>query len=301
MKKAVIDIGTNSVRMLVGDFKGDRFEPINYRVEITRLGEGIGRERKLASKAVKRTLKIIRAYLREIKDRGVDNLWITATSAVREADNKEFFISLVKEETGQELKVLSEDEEAKLSYGGVIKSLPGLQEEPLVFDLGGGSTEFIWKEKGEVTCRSCKIGVVRLTEAFLHSDPPSLKELERLTNHTVEILKNLEKEVEIKGEKLVGVGGTITSLAAVRQELQEYDPDRIHGFVLKREEMEMLLKKFISIEEKDRKEIYGLQPQRADVIIAGTLAIMAIMDNFQFKEVTVSEGDILLGILNSFN
>lgn len=302
MKKAVIDVGTNSVRMLMGQLKGNGiFEPVNYRVEITRLGEGMGRENKLTGEGVKRTLKVIKDYLREIKGQGADKIWITATSAVREAENRDSFISRVKEDTGLELKVLSGEEEAELSYYGVIKSLPGIQGSPLVFDLGGGSTEFIWKEKGEVICRSCKIGVVRLTEAFFQEDPPASQEVERAKRHAVEILQEMKEGLEVKGEKLIGVGGTITSLAAVRQELEEYDPDRVHGFVLRREEMELLLKRFISLEERDRRKIPGLQPQRADVIIAGTVALMAIMDTFQFKEVTVSEGDILLGILYSFN
>ncbi len=302
LKKAIIDVGTNSLRLLIAKIlDNSTCSPLFYRVEITRLGEGMGQEGKLSSKAIKRTIGVIQSYLRDIEEWGGEKVFITATSAVREAVNGEYFVSRVKEETGLYIKVLSGTEEAELSYLGVIKTLPENGENPLVFDLGGGSTEFIWRKGNEIFSESYKVGVVRLTEKYISSDPPRQEELFQMEEHIKKTLKEMSRDKVNEQDKLVGVGGTITSLAAMNQELKVYQQEKVHGYVLSRENLAKQLNRLLLIKEPERKKLPGLQPQRADVIIAGTAAIITIMDLFNYREVTASEGDLLIGAMYYFS
>ncbi len=302
MRKAVIDVGTNSVRLLIAKrLEDSTYSPVLYRVEITRLGEGIGQERALKPGAVSRTINVIKNYLQDTKKCRVEKAYIMATSAVREASNGECFVSMVKEKTGLSLKVLSGIEEAELSYLGVTKTLPESGKHPLVFDLGGGSTEFIWKEEKKVFSESYKIGVVRLTETYISYDPPRQDELKNIEKYIRNILREMNNDKINKQDKLIGVGGTITSLAAISQGLTVYDQEKVHGYVLTRENLEKLWNRLLLLKEPERRKLPGLQPQRADVIIAGTVAIKTIMDLFNYIDVTVSEGDLLMGGMHCFS
>ncbi|PKM83642.1 MAG: Ppx/GppA family phosphatase, partial [Firmicutes bacterium HGW-Firmicutes-13] len=289
-KAAVIDVGTNSVRLLIAEkSSAGTYITLRYEVAITRLGEGIGREKILRPKAVERTLDVVKHYQEQANKLGAELVAVMGTSAVREAANKDTFINRVREDTNFELKVLSGSEEAELSCLGVLKSLPGLREEGfLIFDLGGGSTEFIWQTGGQVYLESLEMGVVRLTEIFISSDPPDPGEIKNMERHTRALLSGLtEKTAHLR--KLIGVGGTVTSLAAVKQGLKEYNPEKVHGFTLTVEDIDLLFNSLMSLREAERKKLPGLQPQRADVIIAGTVIIKTIMNMFKFKEVTASE------------
>ena len=301
MHFAVMDLGTNSLRLLIAEKTSPGiYLPRHSRVEITRLGEGTAQGGELSLEAVERTVEAVKSYLMDIKEYHAHITAVMGTSAVRESKNNEILISRLKKETGIELKVLSGTEEAELSYLGVVKSLPKI-ENPLVFDLGGGSTELIWRQEGWLTLKSIKVGVVRLTEACIFLDPPDKKEIQAIEQYTLEHLNPLKNQIQGKLKQLIGVGGSITSLASVKQGLRIYDPQRVHGFTLSREDIAQLLGRLAFLKEGHRKKIPGLQPQRADVIVAGTVIILTLMKNFHFDQVTVSEGDLLLGALYKFN
>lgn len=217
---AVIDLGTNSVRLLIAEKTSpDIYLPRYSRVEITRLGEGTAQGGELRREAVERTLDAVKNYLIDIKEYKAELTAVMGTSAVRESRNKERLISRLKKEMGIELKVLSGIEEAELSYLGVVKSLPGT-ESPLVFDLGGGSTELIWRQGDRLIFKSLKLGVVRMTEAFISMDPPGKNELKEIERFAREYLNPLKEEMQGQCKQLIGVGGTITSLASVKQGLK---------------------------------------------------------------------------------
>jgi len=301
MHFAVMDLGTNSVRLLIAEKTSPGiYLPRYSRVEITRLGEGTAQGGELRLEAVERTVEAVKSYLIDTNEYRANITAVMGTSAVRESINKEILISRLKKETGIELKVLSGTEEAELSYLGVVKSLPKI-ENPLVFDLGGGSTELVWRQEDRLTLKSIKVGVVRLTEAFISLDPPDIKEIRAIEQYTLERLNPLKNQIQGRFKQLIGVGGSITSLASVKQGLRIYDSQRVHGFTLSREDVAQLLGRLAFLKEGDRKKIPGLQPQRADVIVAGTVIILTLMKNFHFDRVTVSEGDLLLGALYKFN
>ena len=298
---AVMDLGTNSVRLLIAKKNSSNvYLPCHSRVEITRLGEDTARDRRLKQEAVERTLEVMKSYLLDIKEYRAEITAVLGTSAVRESRNKECLISRLKNEVDIDLKVLSGKEEADLSYLGVVKSLREI-ENPLVFDLGGGSTELVWYQGGYLYLESLKLGVVRLTEACIFTDPPALQDVNAVQQYVRKTLTPLKSRLKGKFKELVGAGGTITSLAAVKQGLEIYDSRRVHGFVLSREEVRDLLTCLSSLKEEDRKKIPGLQPQRADVIAAGTAIVLTLMEELDFHRVTVSEGDLLLGALYKFN
>lgn len=299
--KAVVDIGTNSVRLLIAEkFSASTYKILCYKAKITRLGEGIGSEKILRPKAVERTLDAVVNYHKEVGRWGAELISIIGTSAVRDAANKDSFIEKIRENTGFEMKVLSGSEEARLSYLGVVKSLPGLDEEGLlIFDLGGGSTEFIWQAEDKIHLESFDLGAVRLTEIFITTDPPSPGELKEMEKHIRFFLSSFKKKTG-KVKKLIGAGGTIASLVTVKQELKKFNPQKVHGYTLKREEVNLLLKKLVSLEVTERKNLPGLHPQRADVIIAGTAVVKNIMETYKLTEVTASQGDLLLGALHYF-
>ncbi len=301
MYYAVMDLGTNSVRLLICKKTAQgNFLTCHCRNEITRLGEGTAQRGELKWEAVERTLEVVNNYLQAIKEYQAKLTVVMATSAVREAGNRETLIDRLKKEAGINLTVLSGVQEAELSYLGVVNSFPRT-EKPLIFDLGGGSTELIWQQGGQLNYKSLKLGVVRLTEAFIASDPPGDEELREVERYTQNILNPLKGEMKEEFRQLIGVGGTITSLASVKQELKVYESHKVHGFTLTGEEISNLLIRLSSVKEEDRKKFIGLQPQRADVIVAGTAIILTLMKHFHFHRITVSEGDLLLGALYKFN
>ncbi|UNC90713.1 Ppx/GppA phosphatase family protein [Candidatus Contubernalis alkaliaceticus] len=298
---AVMDLGTNSVRLLIArKAPQGNYIPCYCSNEITRLGEGTAKQGELKGEAVERTLEIVNNYLQVIKEHQANLTVVMATSAVREARNREILIDRLKKETGVNLTVLSGVQEAELSYLGVINTIVPT-EKPLIFDLGGGSTELIWQQGEQLKFKSLKLGVVRLTEAFIASDPPGVEEVRKVEQYTRNLIYPVKAEMKEEFKQLIGVGGTITSLASIKQELKVYDSTKVHGFILTVKEISDILTRLCSVKEEDRQKFIGLQPQRADVIVAGTAIILAFMKQLHFHQVMVSEGDLLLGALHKFN
>jgi len=299
MRICAIDVGSNSVRCLIADIgKEGRITPVDQALRITRLGEGMGRRAEITTEAARRTLDAVEEFVALGKRLGSDRFTLFGTAALREASNADSFIAELRERTGHEIKILSGDEEALLAFRGAASSLPHNLCSVLVIDIGGGSTEFIRRSAhGSTIHTSVPLGCVRLTERFIQSDPPSARELAGLSEY---VSKLLSKEMTAPPEQqrqLIGAGGTITTAATLSLGLTGYDPQRIHGSLLSREEVGALIERLARMRLADRKLVPGLEEQRADIIVGGLVILRDIMDFFRCGSLTVSDHGILHGAI----
>ncbi|MCB1014266.1 MAG: Ppx/GppA family phosphatase [Acidimicrobiales bacterium] len=270
-------------------------------MEITRLGRGVDARGALDPAAIERTLAALRRY-REVMDRhGVERVRITATSAARDAANRDEFFAPAEKVVGAAPELLSGREEGELSFRGATAELDPADGPFLVVDIGGGSTEFVVGATEVEGVRSLDMGCVRLTERFLHADPPDPAELSGALSVVGAHLDDLERDVpEVRtARRLVGLAGTVTTVAAVEQGLAEYDRDRIHHFVLTRAAAEDVFRTLATETIEQRRENPGMEPERADVIVGGCCVLVAVLRRFGFDECLVSEADILDGLVAS--
>jgi exopolyphosphatase/guanosine-5'-triphosphate,3'-diphosphate pyrophosphatase len=282
MRVGVVDLGTNSTRLLVADVDDGRVEEVARRTEITRLGEGVDERRKLLPLPVARVRNVLSDYRRELEELGAERTLALGTSAIRDADNGEAFLGEIEWSYGFTTRLLSGEEEGELTRRGVAGGRE-LEAGTLVLDVGGGSTELT---AGDFRT-SLDLGCVRLTERFLHSDPPTREELKAAARAIRDALPELEPT------QAIGVAGTITTLAAL--ELGEYDPERIHGHRISRDAVEVQLEHLASLPLAQRRELPGLEPERAPVIVAGAVIVREVLDRYGLAELEVSERDILHG------
>ena len=297
VRVAAIDVGTNSTRLLVAEAIGQGFRPLDRRMTITRLGEGVDRSRALSDEALKRTFSTVAEYAAICGEYGVERMRVTGTSAVRDARNKDAFFEGIRRLTGGEPVVLTGDLEARATFAGVISDLPDAGPI-LVVDIGGGSTELIVGEDLPERLISMDIGCVRLFEKHLRSDPPSTTELEELRAEVNAALMAARPVLDVpRGARLVGVAGTVTQLAALKAGTEVYDPEITHHAVLTHGDVRMLAKRLESLPFEQRKRVRGLDPGRVDVIVAGAEILLCVMELFDMAEVTVSEKDILDGLV----
>ena len=296
---ASIDIGTNSTRVLVARPAGNgTLDIVDRRNTITRLGQGVGASGRLADEAVERTLACLRGY-REILDaNAVDTVRVAATSASRDAANREAFFAAVDDVVGVRPELLSGDEEGRLSFLGATGDLDHALGPFLIVDIGGGSTEFIVGTDRVEGVVSVDIGCVRLTEKFLHHDPPQPEELSACISLTDAYLDDVVREIPAAAEArtLVGLAGTVTTVAAVEIGLETYDRDRIHHFHLTHEAAEDVFRTLATETRADRIHNPGLEEARADVIVGGCCVLVALFRHLGFDEMIVSEADILDGL-----
>jgi exopolyphosphatase / guanosine-5'-triphosphate,3'-diphosphate pyrophosphatase len=295
---ASVDLGTNSTRVLVGRPTGAGLEILDRRNTITRLGQGVGASGRLAPDAVARTLDCLRGY-REILDRhGVERVRVAATSASRDAANRDEFFDTVEALIGTRPELLSGDEEGRLSFRGATAELDPASGPFLVVDIGGGSTEFIFGTDRVEGVMSVDIGCVRLTEKFLHHDPPQPEELSACISLTDAYLDDVVREIPAATEArtLVGLAGTVTTVAAVEIGLETYDRDRIHHFHLTHEAAEDVFRTLATESRADRVHNPGLEEARADVIVGGCCVLVALFRHLGFDQMIVSEADILDGL-----
>ncbi|OQY41595.1 MAG: hypothetical protein B6227_04620 [Fusobacteriia bacterium 4572_74] len=289
--KAVIDIGTNSCRLFIAHIENGRItNKILKLMEITRLGQDVNKTKVLRQDAMDRTIETLKRYRKKINEYGVEDIKVTATSATRDSKNREDFISRVKQETNLEIHCITGEEEGKLSFSGAVSEF---NEKIMVFDIGGGSTEFILGDKNNIEyIESFNVGAVRLGEKFF-------KEKDNLLNGEVWVKEILKKMFKYKDQsfKLVGVAGTVTANVSVLLEMEVYDTDRVHMYRLTKKDILKNLDKFISLSLEERKKIVGLHPKRAEVIIPGTYLLLWIMEVLQRDEIIVSESDILEGMM----
>ena len=284
--------------MLVARPADGRLEVLDRRNTITRLGQGVGASGRLAPEAIERTLACLRDY-REILDRhGVERVRVAATSASRDAANRDEFFDAVEALIGTRPELLSGDEEGRLSFRGATGELDPASGPFLVVDIGGGSTEFIVGTDRVEGVMSVDIGCVRLTEKFLLHDPPLAEELSACISLTDAYVDDVVREIPAAAEAqtLVGLAGTVTTVAAVEIGLETYDRDRIHHFRLTREAAEDVFRTLATESRADRIHNPGLEEARADVIVGGCCVLVALFRHFGFDEMIVSEDDILDGL-----
>jgi exopolyphosphatase / guanosine-5'-triphosphate,3'-diphosphate pyrophosphatase len=299
---AAIDCGTNSTRLLIAHPHGVTVERLN---RITRLGAGVDRTGRLAPDAVERTVTVLEEYRRAMDGHGVVKVRMTATSAVRDAGNREEFLSAAEAVTGTRPELLSGAEEGRLSFCGATSELDSGTGPWLVADIGGGSTELVAGPvaggSGPLAIRSLDIGCVRLTERFLASDPPTAGEIESARRFVTTLIgRAVEQEpVLAAGQALVGLAGTVACLASVDQGVDEYDRDRVHHYVLTLDRVEQMLGRLSSLTAAQRRLVPGVEAARADVIVGGTIVLDEIMRRFAFEECLTSEADILDGLVLS--
>ena len=282
MRVGVVDLGTNSTRLLVADVDGRHVQEVARRTEITRLGEGVDERRKLLPLPVARVRNVLSDYRRELERLGAERVLAVGTSAVRDAENGEAFLGEIEWSYGFATRLLSGEEEAELTLRGVTNGR-GLKNGTLVLDVGGGSTELI--AAGERV--SVDVGSVRLTERHLYSDPPRSDELAAAAREAHAALPDLDPS------DAIGVAGTITSLAAL--ELGGYDPQRVHGFRLSRAQVEAQLERLASLPLAERRELPGLEPERASVIVGGAIVVREVLDRYGLDGLEASERDLLHG------
>lgn len=299
-KIASIDIGSNTVRLLILEFdENQNFQILISRRVITRLGEGMDIHGKLMQPRMSATLSALSTFQQDCLDHGNPPLHAVATSAVREASNGKEFIGLVREATGIEIEIIPWEEEARLTLEGVFWKIPHEKRKILTLDIGGGSTEFILSEgKNIVGFCSSPLGVVRLTEKFIHQHPVDNVEYENLTTHLRNELQAIKKKLSaFMPQVLIGTAGAVTTLAALRDNIYPYDPERIHGALLPRQDVEILLQELKEKSLNERLKLKPLEPGREDLIIAGTVIVLETMRAFQCDPLLVSEYSLREGII----
>jgi exopolyphosphatase / guanosine-5'-triphosphate,3'-diphosphate pyrophosphatase len=298
VKLASFDVGTNTVLMLVAESLPDgKCKAIEERSRITRLGKGVDRTGKLDPENARRTLETIVEFADIARAAGAEKILAVATSALRDAGDGADFIAKVKARAGVDLKIIPGDEEAELSQLAVKRSLNlGSDLRLLIADIGGGSTELIRSEPGRnLTMVSLQIGSVRLTERIIRHDPPAREEIVMLT-------KTIDEQLEKLGwyyrpDVLVGIAGTVTTIAAVAMKMKEYDASRVHGYVLLREEVSAVAKRFGELPLAERMKLPGLLEARADVIFAGAMILERVMKRFEVAHAIVSDQGVRWGLV----
>ena len=294
---AVVDLGTNSTRLLVADVVDGHVDELERRTEVTRLGEGVEGNGRLSDGAIGRVLACVGEYREAIDRLGVERTIGVATSAVRDADNGPAFREALAERHGVAVRTISGEEEARLTFLGATSERAGTPET-LVIDIGGGSTEFVVGVPGADPQFhvSTRLGSVRQTERHLASDPPRSEERDGLAREAREIVESgVPDRVRGRVREGIAVAGTPTSLAAIEQELDPYDPARVHGYRLGLRACERMLDMLAELPTERRRQVTGLHPDRAPTIVAGVVILVESMRAFSLASVEVSERDLLHG------
>ena len=297
MRVAAIDCGTNSIRLLIADVSGDNFREIYRDMEIVRLGQGVDKTGQFHPDAIARTLSAVDKYASEIARRGVEKIRFCATSATRDASNRELFIDGVVERLGIAPEVISGEEEAFLSFTGATKELPESLAPFLVIDIGGGSTEFVLGNRSVIAAKSVNIGCVRMSERHFLHDPATATEIESARIDIQKAIADASQHVDIKGaSSLIAVAGTATTVAAAALDLPTYDRHSIHLSRITAEKTHQVSEMFLRMNRNERAALGYMHPGRVDVIGAGSLVLSEIMKATGTKEFIASESDILDGM-----
>lgn len=303
MIMAGIDIGTNTLRLLIAEVRSVQgrihIRPIFEARRITRLGEGIVDSGRLSPSAMSRTLQALKEFRAAVSEHPVDRIIGVATSAVREAGNRALFLNRLKEETGLDVEVISGEEEARRTLLGVRYGLEGDDSNLLVLDIGGGSTEWIVVTGGQIQeMKTLDVGVVKLTDRYLITDPPSAENQQQLIRAIEERFRPMVPSVgRLSGHRFVGVAGTVTTLAALELGLKVYDPLRVQNLRLGFERVESWYRKLVGMTLDERRRLAGLERGREDLIVAGAALLWVAMRMAGAKEVVVSDDGLREGVL----
>jgi exopolyphosphatase / guanosine-5'-triphosphate,3'-diphosphate pyrophosphatase len=299
MRAAIVDIGTNSTRLLIADVADGSLTELERRSIVTRLGEGVDATGALGEEPQQRVFRVLDSYAEAIEAHRCDARTAVMTSAVRDASNGAQFAATVRDRYGLEGRTLSGDEEARFTFLGASAAPAADADQPLVvIDIGGGSTELVVGRRGEVSFHvSTQVGVVRHTERHLHSDPPTADELDALARDTGPRFEDaVPADVRAGVHSAIAVAGTATQCAAIDLELYPYDPDRVEGHLLTIETLQGLLRRLASVPLEERTSVRGLDPARAPTIVAGVVVLCEALRAFGLEETRVSERDILWGV-----
>ena len=297
VRVAAIDCGTNSIRLLIADIEGNSFREVTRLMEVVRLGQGVDKTGQFHPDAITRTLAAVDLYAREIAKRGVEKVRFCATSATRDATNRDIFIEGVFERLGIRPEVISGEEEASLSFMGATKDLPAADAPFLVVDIGGGSTEFVYGSDHVEFAKSVNIGCVRMSERHFTGDLPDPGQIAAATLDIDEAIAQAAKIVPItKAHTLIAVAGTATTVAAAALELPEYDRYAIHLSHISADRVHQVSKMFLKMTRQERESLGYMHPGRVDVISAGALVLSRIMLATGAQEFIASESDILDGM-----
>ncbi|WNG44996.1 Ppx/GppA family phosphatase [Archangium minus] len=296
---ATIDVGTNSVLLLVADRQPDgRFQAVQERAEITRLGRGVDKSRRLSPEGMDATLQVLSDFATEARNLGAEAIAVSATSAARDAENGAEFLSAAKARAGVTVEIISGELEAQLSFTSAYTDFGRQASGPLVVvDIGGGSTEFIYGDaQGRVSFRhSFDVGSVRMTERYVHADPLTAEDRARVESHLRETFSSMPPCPP--GAQLVGIAGTVTTLFAVQHAIDPYDSERVHGGTLTLVQLEALADKLCRLPLAERQKLPGLQPKRADVIPAGALILLEGLRALGLERCLVSDRGLRWGLL----
>ncbi|MDQ1696341.1 MAG: exopolyphosphatase / guanosine-5-triphosphate,3-diphosphate pyrophosphatase [Frankiaceae bacterium] len=301
---AAIDCGTNSIRLLVADVTGDRLVDVVRRMEIVRLGAGVDRTGRLSDGALARTFAALDDYAEQIQSLDVGRVRMVATSASRDASNRDVFVSGVEQRLGIAPDVVTGAEEAALSFEGATRELRGSTALPapyLVCDIGGGSTEFVVGDDAAVrAARSVDVGCVRLTERHLRDDPPTVAQVQAARDDVEAALDLVVSTVPVAdAATLVGLAGSVTTVVAIALDLPGYDAGRIHHARIGAEQVHDVTERLLAMRRSNRAALAVMHPGRVDVIAAGALVLDTVVRRYGFDEVVASEHDILDGIAYS--
>jgi exopolyphosphatase / guanosine-5'-triphosphate,3'-diphosphate pyrophosphatase len=296
MRVAVVDIGTNSTRLLVADVDDGKVTELERHSTVTRLGRGVDTSGQLAADAIEDVCGTVGEYIAVYEPLSPDVVTAIATSAVRDARNSGVFLAELRERFALQARMLDGAEEARLTYLGASADRPPV-DGTLVVDIGGGSTELVFGSGPEVDFyASLQAGTVRHTERYLTTDPPAADDLEALADDVRDLIfAELSNADFFTVNEGIAVAGTPTSLAAIEQELDPYDPDRVHGFKLTLDSIQRMCSMLASMPLEERLEVTGLHPGRAPTIVAGVVILIQVMRAFGLHEIEVSEHDILYG------
>jgi len=298
MRVAVVDVGTNSTRLLVADVNEGGIEELDRRSNVTRLGEGVDASGQLGEKPIERVLAVLEEYRGAIDELDIDAVTGVLTSAVRDDSNGRQFTDLVNQRFGLNAHTIDGDTEARLTFlGATAQRDAGGPEPVLVVDIGGGSTEMVVGAGGQVDFHvSTQAGVVRQSERHVHTDPPAHDELEQLAADVRAVFESATPAAATTAARAaIAVAGTATSCAAIGLELDPYDPARVEGHVLELGQLELLLARLAAMTTSERRQVTGLHPDRAPTIVAGVVILIEALRRFGLDAVTVSERDILWG------
>jgi exopolyphosphatase/guanosine-5'-triphosphate,3'-diphosphate pyrophosphatase len=300
MRAAAIDIGTNTTLLLVAERAPDgTVRAVHEDAEITRLGQGVDRTRTLAPEAVERTGACLARYAARVRELGAERVAVVGTSAMRDAGGGDAVRSRVKELFGVEARTISGDEEARLTFRGATSGLVlPERDRVVVFDIGGGSTEIVAGTLGGAIdyAHSFDVGSVRLTERHVRTDPPSAEELGALRAAAKDALAALPA-IDRRGSLPIGIAGTMTTFAAVALGLEPYDGARVHGHVLERADLAAVVERLASLPLEARKKTRGLEPKRADVIVAGGFVALAVLEALGATRVRISDRGVRWGLV----
>ena len=294
-KIAAVDIGTNTALLLVAEVtKQNEIIPIAQEEKIVRLGQGVDRNKYLNSEAIGRTLMAIREQVKIAENLGAEKILISGTSAVRDAANREILLSEIENNFGITMQVLSGDEEAELTYFGALSNKT-LRGDILLVDIGGGSTEFIFGTQQKIKyVFSLNIGSVRLTERFVQNDPITETEYKSIRRAVKEQLSSLKG---FDTGQLMGIAGTVTTLAAMHLQMNIYDSSKIDNSLLRISQTKKIVSDLKKKTLSQRRKFPGLKHERADVILAGALILLEVMQHFKFNETLVSDRGVRFGLI----